>query len=259
MLSLKAGRGTQLNQLNLRISAQHSNQSPVSLTSDASSPRPYVSPRNGTPQSSQKSIHPGSAASAQARVRERGGWGGVISPVFMVDRCCLGLCRAARLQSNRDRLLCLRRQRSTQRTPEPSSREGPGLPEPPQYVSRHGLCSPPPVCRLCPPARRSRARAQTHPGPCCPTCPPVAPANPRLTAPAPSPRHWQLTSMRPWSDTSRGGLQRPLRNRYVPLGLLPLVFLPSAASLYPTGETSSLKWSQPRFLAFPVLKLVLLS
>ncbi|XP_011614982.1 WW domain-containing adapter protein with coiled-coil-like isoform X4 [Takifugu rubripes] len=47
--------------------AQHSNQSPVSLTSDASSPRPYVSPRNGTPQSSQKSIHPGSAASAQTR------------------------------------------------------------------------------------------------------------------------------------------------------------------------------------------------
>ncbi|XP_020795117.1 WW domain-containing adapter protein with coiled-coil-like isoform X2 [Boleophthalmus pectinirostris] len=37
------------------ISAQHSGQSPVSLTSEASSPQTYVSPRNGTPQSSQKS------------------------------------------------------------------------------------------------------------------------------------------------------------------------------------------------------------
>nr|XP_046265030.1 WW domain-containing adapter protein with coiled-coil-like isoform X3 [Scatophagus argus] len=36
--------------------AQHSSQSPVSLTSDASSPRPYVSPRNGTPQGNQKSL-----------------------------------------------------------------------------------------------------------------------------------------------------------------------------------------------------------
>ncbi|XP_035526593.1 WW domain-containing adapter protein with coiled-coil-like isoform X2 [Morone saxatilis] len=51
--------------------AQHSSQSPVSLTSDASSPRPYVSPRNGTPQSNQKSIlgvHPGSITSLQTRV-----------------------------------------------------------------------------------------------------------------------------------------------------------------------------------------------
>ncbi|KAM6948743.1 WW domain-containing adapter protein with coiled-coil-like [Aplochiton taeniatus] len=32
--------------------AQQSSQSPLSLTSDASSPRPYVSPRNGTPQTS---------------------------------------------------------------------------------------------------------------------------------------------------------------------------------------------------------------
>ncbi|CAF91756.1 unnamed protein product, partial [Tetraodon nigroviridis] len=45
--------------------AQHSNQSPVSLASEASSPRPYVSPRSGTPQSSQKALHP---ASAQTRV-----------------------------------------------------------------------------------------------------------------------------------------------------------------------------------------------
>ncbi|XP_008275882.1 WW domain-containing adapter protein with coiled-coil-like isoform X1 [Stegastes partitus] len=46
--------------------AQHSSQSPVSLTSDASSPRPYVSPRNGTPQTNQKSlmgIHPGNIVS----------------------------------------------------------------------------------------------------------------------------------------------------------------------------------------------------
>ncbi|XP_068604768.1 WW domain-containing adapter protein with coiled-coil-like [Brachionichthys hirsutus] len=49
--------------------APHSNQSPVSLTSDASSPRPYVSPRNGTPQSSQKSllVHAGNVASSQTR------------------------------------------------------------------------------------------------------------------------------------------------------------------------------------------------
>ncbi|XP_055359690.1 WW domain-containing adapter protein with coiled-coil-like isoform X2 [Betta splendens] len=50
--------------------AQHSSQSPVSLTSDASSPRPYVSPRNGTPQSSQKSLlnmHPSSIAPSQTR------------------------------------------------------------------------------------------------------------------------------------------------------------------------------------------------
>ncbi|XP_028284382.1 WW domain-containing adapter protein with coiled-coil-like [Parambassis ranga] len=50
--------------------AQHSSQSPVSLTSDASSPRPYVSPRNGTPQSNQKSLlggHPGGIPSSQNR------------------------------------------------------------------------------------------------------------------------------------------------------------------------------------------------
>ncbi|XP_063318292.1 WW domain-containing adapter protein with coiled-coil-like isoform X3 [Pelmatolapia mariae] len=50
--------------------AQHSSQSPVSLTSDTSSPRPYVSPRNGTPQSNQKShlgVHPGSVSSSQTR------------------------------------------------------------------------------------------------------------------------------------------------------------------------------------------------
>ena len=52
--------------------AQHSSQSPVSLTSDASSPRPYVSPRNGTPQNNQKALgggmHPGNIASTQTRV-----------------------------------------------------------------------------------------------------------------------------------------------------------------------------------------------
>ncbi|XP_077414427.1 WW domain-containing adapter protein with coiled-coil-like [Vanacampus margaritifer] len=50
--------------------APHSSQSPASLTSDASSPRPYVSPRNGTPQSNQKnplSVHPSSIASLQTR------------------------------------------------------------------------------------------------------------------------------------------------------------------------------------------------
>ncbi|XP_061151429.1 WW domain-containing adapter protein with coiled-coil-like [Syngnathus typhle] len=50
--------------------AQHSSQSPASLTSDASSPRPYVSPRNGTPQSNQKnllSVHPSNVASLQTR------------------------------------------------------------------------------------------------------------------------------------------------------------------------------------------------
>ncbi|XP_026230873.1 WW domain-containing adapter protein with coiled-coil-like isoform X2 [Anabas testudineus] len=50
--------------------AQHSSQSPVSLPSDASSPRPYVSPRNSTPQSNQKSlltVHPSSITSSQTR------------------------------------------------------------------------------------------------------------------------------------------------------------------------------------------------
>ncbi|KAM3605270.1 uncharacterized protein V6R79_023250 [Siganus canaliculatus] len=50
--------------------AQHSSQSPVSLTSDASSPRPYVSPRNGTPQSNQKpplGVHTGIVAASQTR------------------------------------------------------------------------------------------------------------------------------------------------------------------------------------------------
>ncbi|XP_071370465.1 WW domain-containing adapter protein with coiled-coil-like isoform X3 [Centroberyx affinis] len=53
--------------------AQQSSQSPVSLTSDASSPRPYVSPRNGTPQTNligQKSllgVPPGGVTSSQTR------------------------------------------------------------------------------------------------------------------------------------------------------------------------------------------------
>lgn len=53
------------------LSAQHSNQSPISLTSDSSSPRPYVSPRNGTPQNNQKSlmgVHQANMASTQTRV-----------------------------------------------------------------------------------------------------------------------------------------------------------------------------------------------
>lgn len=55
----------------ISLSAQHSSQSPVSLPSDASSPRPYVSPRNSTPQSNQKSlltVHPSSITSSQTRV-----------------------------------------------------------------------------------------------------------------------------------------------------------------------------------------------
>uniref|UniRef100_A0A8C6T742 WW domain-containing protein n=1 Tax=Neogobius melanostomus TaxID=47308 RepID=A0A8C6T742_9GOBI len=55
-----------------QVSAQHSGQSPVSLTSDASSPQTYVSPRNGTPQSNQKSAMgppPGTLTSSQNRPR----------------------------------------------------------------------------------------------------------------------------------------------------------------------------------------------
>nr|XP_020479744.1 WW domain-containing adapter protein with coiled-coil-like [Monopterus albus] len=62
--------------------AQHTNQSPVSLTTDASSPRPYVSPRNGTPQSSQKSLpiaHPGSITSTQTRGSMSSGKQGSVS------------------------------------------------------------------------------------------------------------------------------------------------------------------------------------
>ncbi|XP_047224547.1 WW domain-containing adapter protein with coiled-coil-like isoform X3 [Girardinichthys multiradiatus] len=49
--------------------AQHSSQSPVSMTTDASSPRPYVSPRNGTPQNNQKplGVHIGSVTPSQTR------------------------------------------------------------------------------------------------------------------------------------------------------------------------------------------------
>ncbi|XP_033506780.2 WW domain-containing adapter protein with coiled-coil-like isoform X2 [Epinephelus lanceolatus] len=62
--------------------AQHSSQSPISLTSDASSPRPYVSPRNGTPQSNQKSllgVHPGSITSSQTRGSMSSGKPGSVS------------------------------------------------------------------------------------------------------------------------------------------------------------------------------------
>lgn len=53
-----------------QVSAQHSGQSPVSLTSDASSPQTYVSPRNCTSQSNQKSTMgppPGTITSSQNR------------------------------------------------------------------------------------------------------------------------------------------------------------------------------------------------
>lgn len=122
---------------------------------------------------------------------------------------CLHLCRAAWRQSNRDRLLCLRQQRSIQRTPELSSREGKDFGSWKAWNWFLWTF----LTHLSPPARRSQAQDQTHLGPCCPTCPPVAPARPRLMAPARSRRHWQLTSMRTWSDTSRDGLQRPRRSR----------------------------------------------
>ncbi|KAJ8011143.1 hypothetical protein DPEC_G00055120 [Dallia pectoralis] len=51
--------------------AQQASQSPVSLTSDASSPRSYVSPRNGTPQAnllSQKPLHCVPPSSSQPKV-----------------------------------------------------------------------------------------------------------------------------------------------------------------------------------------------
>uniref|UniRef100_A0A3Q3MRU8 WW domain-containing adapter protein with coiled-coil-like n=1 Tax=Mastacembelus armatus TaxID=205130 RepID=A0A3Q3MRU8_9TELE len=63
--------------------AQHSSQSPVSLTTDASSPRPYVSPRNGTPQSNQKSlltVHPSSITSSQTRGSMSSGKQGSVPP-----------------------------------------------------------------------------------------------------------------------------------------------------------------------------------
>ncbi|XP_024129691.1 WW domain-containing adapter protein with coiled-coil isoform X1 [Oryzias melastigma] len=50
--------------------AQHSSPSPVSLTTDSSSPRPYLSPRNGVPQNTQKPLlgmHASSITSTQTR------------------------------------------------------------------------------------------------------------------------------------------------------------------------------------------------
>lgn len=150
--------------------AQHSSQSPVSLTSDASSPRPYVSPRNGTPQSNQKSllgVHPGGITSSQTRVSRRSrkvpirrmekyfplahdsptsfslfftllclpsfltsSWVSTARPFLFsflflsLFAVCSSLFRAAWLQVNKDQSPCLRPQRSAQRTPELSSREG---------------------------------------------------------------------------------------------------------------------------------------
>ncbi|XP_062260280.1 WW domain-containing adapter protein with coiled-coil-like isoform X3 [Platichthys flesus] len=69
--------------------AQHSSQSPVSLTSDASSPRPYVSPRNGTPQNNQKSIggmHPGNITSSQTRGSMSSGKQGSVSLSQSVEK-----------------------------------------------------------------------------------------------------------------------------------------------------------------------------
>ncbi|XP_020566541.1 WW domain-containing adapter protein with coiled-coil-like isoform X4 [Oryzias latipes] len=50
--------------------AQHSSPSPVSLATDSSSPRPYLSPRNGVPQNTQKpplGMHAASITSTQTR------------------------------------------------------------------------------------------------------------------------------------------------------------------------------------------------
>ncbi|XP_034469791.1 WW domain-containing adapter protein with coiled-coil-like isoform X3 [Hippoglossus hippoglossus] len=69
--------------------AQHSSQSPVSLTSDASSPRPYVSPRNGTPQNNQKSLggmHPGNITSSQTRGSMSSGKQGSVSLSQSVEK-----------------------------------------------------------------------------------------------------------------------------------------------------------------------------
>ncbi|XP_060940422.1 WW domain-containing adapter protein with coiled-coil-like isoform X3 [Limanda limanda] len=69
--------------------AQHSSQSPVSLTSDASSPRPYVSPRNGTPQNNQKShggMHPGNISSSQTRGSMSSGKQGSVSLSQSVEK-----------------------------------------------------------------------------------------------------------------------------------------------------------------------------
>ncbi|XP_034558585.1 WW domain-containing adapter protein with coiled-coil-like isoform X2 [Notolabrus celidotus] len=69
--------------------AQHSSQSPVSLTSDASSPRPYVSPRNGTPQSNQKpfmGLHQGNIASSLTRGSMSSGKQGSVPLSQMVEK-----------------------------------------------------------------------------------------------------------------------------------------------------------------------------
>lgn len=140
-----------LHWLRLPVSAQHSSQSPVSLTSDASSPRPYVSPRNGTPQSNQKSLlasHSGSMASSQTRVsrtskvtKEKSSLmnGPVLLPLAQSLSLLLNLSghwlhssfatcpclfRPVCLQVNKDQSPHLRRQKNVQRTPELSSREG---------------------------------------------------------------------------------------------------------------------------------------
>lgn len=145
-VEVKVNTSSHLHWLCFPVSAQHSNQSPVSLTSDASSPRPYVSPRNGTPQSNQKSLlglHSGNTTFSQTRVSSA--W--KISPdgrpfcfystrlhllyyllhlhIVLIPLCFL-LClfRAICLQVNRHQSPCLKWQKNVKRTPELSSREG---------------------------------------------------------------------------------------------------------------------------------------
>ncbi len=164
MIELKQKKCTRVILFWLPVSAQHASQSPVSLTSDASSPRPYVSPRNGTPQTNQKSllgVHPGSITSSQTRVSRT-----TISskekfslvngealplacdssnlspfPTFLQLASCSTsslpsalLFRAICLQVNKDQSSCLRPQRSVQRTPGPSSREGKNRQKPLQHT-----------------------------------------------------------------------------------------------------------------------------
>uniref|UniRef100_A0A8D3AJD8 WW domain-containing protein n=1 Tax=Scophthalmus maximus TaxID=52904 RepID=A0A8D3AJD8_SCOMX len=97
----------------LLSAAQHSNQgtSPVSLTSDASSPRPYVSPRNGTPQSNQKSLggaHPGSITSSQTRDKRLDDPVSqtVVSKCFYIKKQCSAAGRSLPRQHSVSQLSC---------------------------------------------------------------------------------------------------------------------------------------------------------
>lgn len=200
-------------------------------------------------------MHPGSAASAQARVRRRKRCHRVLSRLRLCSWVSVVVFASAgrRVLSQTEIGFCVSGGREASRGPQnhPAEKVQDSR-SPSDQIRSVGVVSPNPR-RLSPAARRCRARAQTHRGLCCPTWAPAAPANPRLTAPAPSPRHWQLTSMRTWSDTSKGGLQRALRNRYGCLSCSLLCLFSSSLLLflYLTGATS-LTGSHPSFLTLPV-------